>query len=138
MAILDMLSNDDKDKHLCTDPKRMDIICGRSTRETESHPGNTWFRMLIQQHKSSYCNNPCFEKSKVVEEILSEIESRGGRFVQKMVLFPDGTMRPSLERDEDLHARGGNLLVYVQASKKLTTDKIRRALRRRDKTPRNR
>lgn len=120
---------------LCT----RDIICGRSTKQTELHQGNKWFReTLIAQYKKAYNDTPCrVEKQAITNEIMLKVLSEGGRFVEKKVQLPDGRTLPWSIKKCPLELPGA-MIVYVLSSRRVYEEKIRKALRRDEQKERER
>lgn len=60
----------------------LDVICGRD-KQAQSHAGNKRFRQIIQSYHGRYKNaTKRREKTAITGEIISQIESSGGRFLK--------------------------------------------------------
>lgn len=66
-----------------------DILCGRGALMLW-HPGNQFFRRLIQSHRQHYFFARRQEKKNIASEIINEIRDHGGRFLRR-ALPSDGT-----------------------------------------------
>ena len=109
-----------------------DIICGRATKQIELHPGNQRFRALIAMYRPHYKSDQSqSHKTMVVDALLNDIASGGGKFVEKVVLLPNGTAKPYMEQDciED-----GAMIVYRVVGHRIVNEKVRKALRRSSRT----
>ena len=60
-----------------------DIVCGRGA-PTNFHPGNEAFHNLIQQYQARYQFAKRSDKQRIALDLLSLIESHGGRFVRRV------------------------------------------------------
>lgn len=66
-------------------PSMHDVLCGNPRHETttmKQHPGNQALRALIRDRADDYANaeGPS-EKSRVIDEVIKEVEESGGRFL---------------------------------------------------------
>ena len=94
--------------------KPYDVIWGRSTSQTESHPGNQRFRELIDRHRGEYQASSLRRvKGKVVNDIMREIASwsPGGRFLKPI-------------------QRNGDIQDWCLVGIEDAEEKVRKALRR--------
>lgn len=70
----------------------MDVVCGRGEKLCRIHPGNIWFRSVIDSHRDEYKRATHREtKTTLVRQIIDIVERRGGRFVKKVKL-PAGSI----------------------------------------------
>ena len=123
-TVLEILSdNDGEEDHddsaaFMSELRPMDILCGRTNKLVELHPGNRWFRCLIDMHKEQYqeCPNQ-IEKARLVEHLLALVSKMGARFVEQAVLT----------RDDEW---GKSRTVYAPVDRRTVMKKVRRALRR--------
>ena len=92
-----------------------DVVWGRSTSLTETHPGNQRFRQLIDRYRKQYRSlNRRHKKRRIVNEVMRDIASwsGGGR-----------VLKPSQQN---------GYAVWSLASTEETEEKVRHALRRLD------
>jgi len=82
-----------------------DVLFGRGTG-INNHPGNVYFRNLVQRHQQVYASAPKVQKTKITMHITALIHSCGGRFLN--------------------HLRGGGWTIL---SLENVTDKVSQALR---------
>ena len=59
-----------------------DILCGRGALMIW-HPGNQFFRRLVQQHRQRYFFSRRQEKKNIASQIINEIKAHGGRFLRR-------------------------------------------------------
>ena len=105
-----------------------DIICGRATKQVELHKGNRWFRVLVSIYRPLYKSSfKKHHKTLIVDTMLREIAFMGGRFVEKVIVLPNGSTRRFTQRDPASEA------VYREASRKVINEKVRKAMRRPEK-----
>ncbi len=65
-----------------TDVGTTDVVCGRD-KVAHTHSGNKYFRHIIQSYRDRYQRaKRREEKSRITAEIISIVESRGGRFLK--------------------------------------------------------
>lgn len=64
------------------DIKEHDVLCGRGAG-ANAHIGNINFRSLVGNYQKSYLSSKPLQKSYIAEEIMSQIISRGGRFLKR-------------------------------------------------------
>jgi len=70
-------------KHVYKDDIREhDVLCGRGAG-ANAHIGNINFRSLVGNYQKSYLSSKPLQKSCIAEEIMSQIISRGGRFLKR-------------------------------------------------------
>lgn len=62
--------------------KPNDILCGRGPGVLK-HPGNQAFRALVMEIAEAYASFNQEERSQVVEDILTQVEQSGGRFLRR-------------------------------------------------------
>ena len=64
------------------DVQENDILCGRD-KISFQHPGNKWFRSLVQSYRERYQTARMRDqKTRISNEIVAIIEKRGGRFLK--------------------------------------------------------
>eukprot|EP00934_Nitzschia_sp_Nitz4_P000836 Nitzschia sp. Nitz4//scaffold105_size73764//68855//70710//NITZ4_005686-RA/size73764-processed-gene-0.101-mRNA-1//-1//CDS//3329532477//836//frame0 len=63
------------------DPRPSDILFGRGKSVVE-HPGNTWFRNLVDQTMMQYDSCSRVEKANLSEMIVDMVKGAGGRFLK--------------------------------------------------------
>jgi hypothetical protein len=59
-----------------------DILCGRGAL-MNSHPGNRFFRRLVQTHRQRYFCSRRQEKKNIAGQVINEIRAHGGRFLRR-------------------------------------------------------
>lgn len=59
-----------------------DILCGRGALMIW-HPGNKFFRRLVQTHRQRYFFSRRQEKKKIATQIMEEVRAHGGRFLRR-------------------------------------------------------
>ena len=59
-----------------------DILCGRGPGFLK-HPGNQAFRALVMGLAGKYASSNEAERSKVLDEIMTQVEQSGGRFLKR-------------------------------------------------------
>ncbi len=69
-------------QHSILRPSEEDVLSGRGAG-VNHHPGNAYFRKLIQTQKLSYINANPPEKKKIIYAIVSTIRSKSGRFLKR-------------------------------------------------------
>ncbi len=99
--------------------RNTDVLVGRGTHSVR-HPGNKSFRKLAQQHKEAYaaCNR-ISEKDRIAREIFHELETRGVRFLTRLV---DPTIRMAIGIPEGVTA-------WMQIDNVAVLEKIKQQLR---------
>ena len=65
------------------EPLPADVLLGGIGRGRRKHPGNELLHLLVQQHFDEYESLTRGHKMKVVDNIMDEIQNRGGRFVSQ-------------------------------------------------------
>jgi hypothetical protein len=65
------------------DVREADILCGRGA-PSQYHPGNLYFRDLVQSHQSSYLAARRIDKPAIASRICEIINERGGRFLKRV------------------------------------------------------
>lgn len=119
-------------ENLIRELRDKDVICGRSTKQIELHPGNCWFRNLVADNKDNYKGTrKRKEKQAVLNDVILQVLDQGGRFVEKLVQLANGDLRPHCVRDR-LEEQPGNRIVYLPAARPVFEEKVRKALRRDD------
>jgi hypothetical protein len=69
-----------------TDLRSCDVLLGRGTGPA-NHPGNIYFRDIVERVKPSYVHTPSRKvKNKLVLQVVNDVKSRGGRFLRKQPL----------------------------------------------------
>lgn len=63
-------------------PNDGDVLSGRGAG-VNHHPGNTYYRKLIQSQKLSYINANAPDKKKIIHAIVSTVQSKSGRFLKR-------------------------------------------------------
>lgn len=125
----------DRPVQFSTKLRPMDILCGRSNKQMELHAGNRYYRSLVAVHKEKYKRyHRQSDKTILVDDLLTEVFSIGGRFVEKKVLQRNGRLKAYSDR---LHSRSkledGEKIVYASVDYTTVVNKLRRALRREDR-----
>jgi len=65
-----------------TEVMESDVLCGRGG-ETNHHPGNVKYRLLVKQFQPLYIISKRRDKPRIAEKIVHTIRHRGGRFLKK-------------------------------------------------------
>jgi len=68
-------------KNLIPSISPADVLFGRGCIAV--YPGNVHFRQVIKLHRLNYINGRRHEKQSIVELVMEEIRSRGGRFCKR-------------------------------------------------------
>lgn len=84
----------EKKEHTTITPLPPDVLLGRG-KVVRNHPGNITFRNQIEADRDEYDNSSKFDKSVMIETILTGVKASGGRFLQ---LGPGGYV----EVDDDI------------------------------------
>ena len=81
-------------------PHPHDILVGRGNGANQ-HPGNVYFRELVQRFKYRYIHTPSSEKKFITKHIINEIRKRNppGRFLKQN---PESDLWDTLEMDKTL------------------------------------
>lgn len=110
--------------------RNRDIICGRTTKQIETHPGNCWFRGLVLKHKDAYTSTrKRVEKQAILDDLINKIFLSGGRFVAKKVKLANDKTEPWCLKERPLDDAGARV-VYVPVEQRAYEEKVRKALRR--------
>ena len=65
-------------------PQPNDILMGEKTRQTQIHPGNIFYRYLIEERLPEYNTTPSRKiKSNLRNYVLLQLRERGGRFLTR-------------------------------------------------------
>jgi len=67
----------------------LDVLAGRGSGSAD-HPGNQWYRSLVESQKPEYKSRQKMGKTSLAREIMLKVQTRGGRF---LVEETDGTGR---------------------------------------------
>jgi hypothetical protein len=59
-----------------------DILCGRGA-PTSWHPGNQFFRLLVDKYQSQYIAAKRMDKPEIAMHVVALIRERGGRFLKR-------------------------------------------------------
>ena len=70
------------DETLVEIPSKFDILLGRGKHSRE-HPGNIRLASLLEQNLDKYNKAPKFVKQRIADEIVSTLQSKGGRFLKQ-------------------------------------------------------
>jgi len=74
--------NSEANRRVVMNPREHDVLLGKS-REALSHPGNGWYRILIQEHREKYQTaKRNVDKALIVQMILDEVARAQGRFLR--------------------------------------------------------
>lgn len=93
-----------------------DVLCGRATKQIEMHPGNRFYRELIEWYKPHYQEKRGslaylrYYQSQIVDSVLRAIALTGGRFVQKIILRPNGNTGRCKEHEGE---KGATILYRI-------------------------
>mmetsp|Transcript_10291 Transcript_10291/g.17264 ORF Transcript_10291/g.17264 Transcript_10291/m.17264 type:complete len:304 (-) Transcript_10291:307-1218(-) len=104
-----------------------DVIWGRSTCQSDRHPGNMRFRSLIDHHRAQYkSSKDRVFKARIVNEVMKEVASwtPGGRFVKQ----EDHHQQQQSSSRHDFS--GSYCWQWVLVPEEDADEKVRKALRR--------
>ena len=71
-------------------PSDTDVIVGKFTKLSKTHPGNIQYSREVEANKPRYRNTPQKGKKKavVVRKVQEAMYKRGGRFVKPIIYYP--------------------------------------------------
>jgi len=69
-----------------------DVLCGRGA-PTTWHPGNQWFRHLVDQYQHQYLAAKRIDKPEIATLVVDKIRERGGRFLKRTKVVNSGGAR---------------------------------------------
>ena len=67
-----------------------DVLCGRGA-PTSWHPGNQYFRRLVEKYQHKYLAAKRIDKPEIATRIVELVEERGGRFLKRTKVVGVGT-----------------------------------------------
>jgi hypothetical protein len=59
-----------------------DVLCGRGA-PTSWHPGNQFFRLLVDKYQSQYIAAKRMDKPEIAMHVVALVRERGGRFLKR-------------------------------------------------------
>mmetsp|Transcript_22562 Transcript_22562/g.53256 ORF Transcript_22562/g.53256 Transcript_22562/m.53256 type:complete len:209 (-) Transcript_22562:1791-2417(-) len=77
-----------------------DVLCGRGGL-TNSHIGNKEFRYVVAEYQQEYLHSRKNDKKEIARKIVSQIEEKGGRFLQRTAdssVWSEVTQKKALEK----------------------------------------
>lgn len=75
--------HDNADEDFVYEIHEADVLCGRGA-PTTWHPGNQYFRLLIEKYQHRYLAAKRIDKPEIATHILELIRERGGRFLKRV------------------------------------------------------